>query len=67
MFTLNFILIIATQSKQKGMIKSLIFIPLMVTRQLRSLLKIKSAKSDFLKTEHQHIIYIEELLKNEAS
>ena len=67
MFTLNFILIIATQSKQKGMFKSLIFIPLMVTRQLRSLLKIKSAKSAFLKTEHQHIIYIEELLKNEAS
>jgi len=66
-YTLNFILIIASQSKQKGMLQSLIFIPLMVTRQLKSLFKIKSAKSDFLKTEHQNIIYIEELLKNESS
>jgi len=66
-YSLNFILIIASQSKQKGMLQSLIFIPLMITRQLKSLFKIKSAKSDFLKTEHQHIIYIEELLKNESS
>ena len=67
LYIFNFILIIATQSKQKGMLASLIFIPLMIIRQLKSLLNIKSAKTDFLKTEHQHIIYIEELLKNEAS
>lgn len=67
LYTLNFILIIASQSKQKGMLQSLVFIPLMVIRQLKSLFKIKAAKSDFLKTEHTNIIYIEELLKNEPT
>jgi cellulose synthase/poly-beta-1,6-N-acetylglucosamine synthase-like glycosyltransferase len=64
-YALNFILIIATQSLQKGMLESLIFIPLLITRQLKSLLKIKTAKSSFLKTEHKKIIYIDDLLKNE--
>lgn len=66
-FILNFILIIATQSKQKGMLQSIIFIPMLVTRQIRSLLKIKSAKHNYLKTEHQKIVYIDELLKNELT
>lgn len=65
LYALNFILIIATQSMQKGMLESLIFIPLLITRQLKSLLKIKTAKSAFLKTEHKKIIYIDDLLKNE--
>jgi cellulose synthase/poly-beta-1,6-N-acetylglucosamine synthase-like glycosyltransferase len=64
-YALNFILIIATLSLQKGMLESLIFIPLLITRQLKSLLKIKTAKSAFLKTEHKKIIYIDDLLKNE--
>ena len=64
-YVINFILIIATQSYQKGMLNSLIFIPYLISRQLKSLLKIKSAKDSFLKTEHQKIIYIDELLKNE--
>jgi len=67
LYTVNFILIIASQSKQKGMLQSLVFIPLMLVRQLKSLFKIKAAKSDFLKTEHTNIIYIEELLKNEPT
>jgi len=65
LYVINFILIIATQSYQKGMLNSLIFIPFLFLRQLKSLLKIKSAKTAFLKTEHQKIIYIDELLKNE--
>ncbi len=66
-YVLNFILIIATQSVQKGMLQSLVFIPLLILRQLKSLLKIKAAKSQFLKTEHKKIIYIDELLKNEPT
>lgn len=65
LFSINFILIIATQSKQEGMLGSIIFIPQLILRQVRSLLKIKSAKANFLKTEHQKVIYIDELLKNE--
>lgn len=66
-FCLNFIFIIASQSKQKGMMGALLFIPLVILRQFRSLLKIKAAKSDFLKTEHTKIIYIDEILKNEPA
>ena len=65
LFCVNFFLIIATQSKQEGMLGSIIFIPKLFLRQVRSLLKIKSAKANFLKTEHQKVIYIDELLKNE--
>ncbi len=35
-------------------------------RQISALLKIKRASKDFLKTDHSKVIYIEELLKNEA-
>ena len=65
LFAINFVLIVITQSRQKGMGKALIHIPKMVYRQFASLLKISSAKKDFLKTEHRNIIYIEDLLKNE--
>ncbi len=65
LFVLNFILIIATQSKQKGMLQAVVHIPKVVLRQIRSLLKIKSAQKSFLKTEHTNIIYIDDLLKNE--
>ncbi len=65
LFVINFILIIATQSKQHGMAKALIHTPKMIFRQCASLLKIKKANKDFLKTEHRKIIYIEDLLRNE--
>ena len=67
LFTLNFILIIVTQSKQQGMAKALIHTPKMVLRQCVSLLKIKKANKNFLKTEHRKIIYIEDLLRNEPA
>ncbi len=67
LFSANFILIVLTQSRQKGMGKALIHIPKMIYRQFASLLKISSAKKDFLKTEHRNIIYIEDLLKNEPT
>ena len=66
LFTLNFILIIATQSRQKGVLGAVVHIPKVIVRQIRSLLKIKTASKNFLKTEHQKIIYIDELLKNDS-
>jgi cellulose synthase/poly-beta-1,6-N-acetylglucosamine synthase-like glycosyltransferase len=65
LFVINFILTIATQSRQKGMLRSLKHLPLLLFSQLKSFLKIKKAKRDFLKTEHKRIIYIDDLLKNE--
>ena len=65
LFVINFILTIATQSRQEGMLQSLRHLPLLVFSQFKSLLKIKKAKQNFLKTEHRRIIYIDDLLKNE--
>lgn len=67
LFALNFVLIIVTQSKQEGMAKALIHTPKMIIRQCASLLKIKKANKNFLKTEHRKIIYIEDLLRNEPA
>jgi cellulose synthase/poly-beta-1,6-N-acetylglucosamine synthase-like glycosyltransferase len=64
-FALNFILIIATQSRQKGMLPALLHIPKMVIRQVRALFKIKTAARHFLKTEHHKIVYIDDILNNE--
>jgi len=65
LYILNFVLTIATQSKQKGMVQSIKHIPLVLFSQLKSLMKMKKAKANFLKTEHKKIIYIDELLNNE--
>jgi len=65
LYVLIFILTVATQSYQKGMMQSLKFIPLLIVSQFKSLLKIKKAKTNFLKTEHKKVMYIDELLKHE--
>ena len=67
LFVLNFILTIATQSRQKGMLGSLKHLPLLLLSQLRSFLRLKKAKREFLKTEHNRVIYIDDVLKNENS
>lgn len=66
LFAVSFVIIVLTQSRQPGMHKAFLYIPILVFRQLKALLKIKKAKKTFLKTEHVRIIYIEELLKNET-
>lgn len=65
LFVINFILTIATQSKQKGMMGALVHIPKLFLIQAKSVLKMKKAKKDFLKTEHKKIVYIDEVLNNE--
>ncbi len=62
LYTLNFVLIVATQSQQKGIARGLFLIPSMIFRQFRSLLRIGRAKKNFLKTEHQHVLYIQDVL-----
>lgn len=64
-YLVNFVLTIATQSKQKGMVQSIKHIPLIMLSQAKSLMKLKKARQNFLKTEHKKIIYIDELLKND--
>ena len=64
-FTMSFVLIVVTQSRQKGMFKALLHIPALLIRQMSALWKLKKASKDFLKTEHMQIIYIEDILENE--
>jgi cellulose synthase/poly-beta-1,6-N-acetylglucosamine synthase-like glycosyltransferase len=66
LFVLGFILIIATQSVQKGMVNALLYVPLVLFRQVKALLKIKAATTSFLKTEHNKVLYINELVKDET-
>ena len=66
-FIISFIIIIITQSRQKGIIKGLLYMPLIVFRQFRALFNIKKARKEFLNTKHIQVIYIEDLLKNESA
>jgi hypothetical protein len=65
LFILSFVLIVISQSRQKGMASALFYIPVFVMRQVIALLNMKKASRSFLKTEHTRVIYIEDLLKNE--
>ncbi len=67
LFVANFVLTIATKSRQKGMMQSLKHVPLVAFVQIKSLMQIKKAQKSFLKTEHKKIIYIDDLLKNELT
>ncbi|MDP4218095.1 MAG: glycosyltransferase [Bacteroidota bacterium] len=63
-FILSFVLIVLTQSRQKGMYKAIFYIPVVVVRQVSALLKIRKASKEFLKTDHVKVVYIDDLLKN---
>jgi cellulose synthase/poly-beta-1,6-N-acetylglucosamine synthase-like glycosyltransferase len=65
-YVLSFILIVLTQSKQKGMAEALFFVPVFVLRQVKALLKVKQAGKSFLKTEHTKVLYIEDILNETA-
>lgn len=64
LFAINFVLVVITQSQQKDVTKALIYLPIVVWTQFKSLLKLKRANKSFLKTEHDKVIYIDELLPN---
>jgi cellulose synthase/poly-beta-1,6-N-acetylglucosamine synthase-like glycosyltransferase len=66
-FALSFALIIATQSRQKGMTRALFHVPLVIFRQIRAMLRMNKAAKGFLKTEHSRVVYIDELLKDELA
>ena len=66
-FSISFITIIVSQSRQKGILRGLLYLPLIIVRQMRALFKIKKARKEFLNTKHIRVIYIEDLLKNESA
>jgi hypothetical protein len=65
---LSFILIVAIKGKDSRYIKTLALMPLFVLRQVAALLKMKKARKSFLKTRHDRLIFIDDLLgKNGAA
>lgn len=63
LFPLSFLIIVAVMSTDKGVVSSLLYLPLVFLRQLRAFLHIGRANKAFLQTQNNKVIYIEDLLK----
>jgi hypothetical protein len=61
-FLLSFVVIIAIKGKDVRYIKTLALMPLFVLRQVAALLKINKAKKSFMKTQHDRLVFIDDLL-----
>jgi cellulose synthase/poly-beta-1,6-N-acetylglucosamine synthase-like glycosyltransferase len=61
-FSLSFLLILTRENSLRTVARSIRYIPMIFYHQLRALFKIKTAKTSMLKTEHQRVIYIDEIL-----
>lgn len=61
-FFLTFVTIIIIKGKDSSLIKMIFLLPVFVFKQTVSLFKLNKAKKDFLKTEHNNVIYIDQLL-----
>jgi len=61
-FGISFITIIARRSRDRRTVGSIIYLPLLISRQLFALAKMGRANKSFLKTEHTKLVYIEDLI-----
>jgi cellulose synthase/poly-beta-1,6-N-acetylglucosamine synthase-like glycosyltransferase len=62
-FPLSFLAIVAVMSTDSGVVKSLLYLPLVFLRQIRAFLHIGRANKAFLQTQNNKVVYIEDLLK----
>jgi cellulose synthase/poly-beta-1,6-N-acetylglucosamine synthase-like glycosyltransferase len=61
-FVLSFIAIVVVKGKSIQYLQALCMLPLFVLRQVAALMKIKKAKTSFLKTQHTKLVFIDDLL-----
>jgi cellulose synthase/poly-beta-1,6-N-acetylglucosamine synthase-like glycosyltransferase len=66
LFVLSFIIIVITKAANKSVSKAIFYMPLFFFHQVRSLFKIKMNNKSILKTSHSQVLYIDDILKNEA-
>lgn len=66
-FILSYLVILTRNSENKGTIRSLIYVPKFLLILISSLLGLKKAEKTFLKTNHDHVIYIDDILKRRVS
>ena len=63
-FTLSFLAIISLNTDHSTVLRTVIFIPVVILRQVRALFRSGAARKALLKTRHSKVVYIEELLEN---
>jgi glycosyl transferase family 2 len=66
LFVLSFIIIVVFKAANKSISKAIMYMPLFFFHQVRSLFKINMNKKSILKTSHSEVLYIDDILKNEA-
>ncbi len=66
-FIVSFIGIIALKGRSAMYLRTLLMMPFFVLRQIAALFKIRRANKSFLKTEHTELVFIDDLLKRNAS
>jgi len=65
LFVFSFLAIIVLKSTNKKTIWSIFFMPVFILYQLAALVHIRRARKSFLKTDHNKLVYIEDLVPNE--
>lgn len=63
LFSLSFIAIVVIKGKDFRFLKTLFLLPVFTWHQILALLKLKKARKSFLKTQHNQLLYIEDVLK----
>jgi len=66
LFTLSFFVIILLKATNRKTFWSVFFMPVFIVYQVAALIRMRKANKAFLKTEHNKLIYIEDLLRNES-
>lgn len=67
LFAGSFFTIVSVGAYDRKLTRGVWFVPLIIYHQTRSLFRVKFKSRIFLKTDHSHVMYIDELLKNQAS
>lgn len=66
LFLTAFVTIVTIRAPYKSIRQGLLYMPLFFVHQNKSLLKLNMNKKSILKTDHTKVLYIDDLLKNEA-
>jgi cellulose synthase/poly-beta-1,6-N-acetylglucosamine synthase-like glycosyltransferase len=66
-FALSFMIVVLFKAANRTIYKAILYMPLFLFHQVKSLIKINMNKKSILKTTHSAVFYIDDILKNETS
>jgi hypothetical protein len=64
---LSFMIVVLFKAANRTIYKAILYMPLFLFHQVKSLIKINMNKKSILKTTHSAVFYIDDILKNETS